>query len=278
MRKQNQILKILATVVMFGLGLLFITPLLWMISSSLKMNREVFSVNFRWIPEVLQWKNYTKVLTSKSIPMLIMFKNSFYLAVMDILGQVLFCSLAAYAFAIIPFKGKNVVFLLLLAATMIPGQATMIPKFIMFKWMGLYNTHAALIFPGWLSIGSIFLLRQFCMKLPRDLVEAARVDGASHFQIWLRIMLPLTKTALTSIAILAFIGSWNNFLGPLIYLTKKDLFTVSLGVNMYSSTGDADQINLVMAASTLAIAPILVFFTVCQKQFVEGIASSGVKG
>ena len=144
-------MKILATMIMLGVGMLFITPLLWMISSSLKMNREVFAVEFHWIPEVIQWKNYKTVLTSKSIPMMTMFWNSFYLAVVDILGQVLFCSLAAYAFAIIPFKGKDLVFLLLLAATMIPGQATMIPKFMMFKWMGLYNTHWSLILPGWLS-------------------------------------------------------------------------------------------------------------------------------
>lgn len=271
-------MKILATMIMLGVGMLFITPLLWMISSSLKMNREVFAVEFHWIPEVIQWKNYKTVLTSESIPMMTMFWNSFYLAVVDILGQVLFCSLAAYAFAIIPFKGKDLVFLLLLAATMIPGQATMIPKFMMFKWMGLYNTHWSLILPGWLSIGSIFLLRQFNMKIPRDLVEAARVDGASHFQIWLRIMIPLTKTALTSIAILAFINSWDNFLGPLIYLTKKELFTVSLGVNMYSAGSDSDRMHLVMAASTLSILPILLFFAICQKQFVEGIATSGVKG
>ena len=278
MKKQNQKVKVLSTVIMLALGLLFLLPLLWMISSSLKMNREVFALDFQWIPDELQWKNYRKVLTSKSIPMLSMFKNSIYISVLEIIGQVIVSSMAAYAFAIIPFKGKNALFIMLLCAMMVPSQATMIPKFMLFKWMGLYNTHTALIIPGWLGISSIFMLRQFYMKIPRDLVEAARVDGANHWQIWLKVMMPLTKAALTSIAIIAFINSWNNFLGPLIYLTKKDLFTVSLGVNMYNSTGDSDQINLVMAASTLSIAPILVFFTICQKQFVEGITSSGVKG
>lgn len=277
MKKKKTLQKVLLTAVLLAVGLLFLTPLLWMISSSLKMNKDVFALEFQWIPDEPKWNNYVKVLTSRGIPMLTMFKNSLYLAVMNMIGEILLCSMAAYAFAIIPFKGKNAVFLMLLAAMMVPGQATMIPKFMLFNWMGLYNNHWALILPSWLGISTIFMLRQFYMKVPKDLVEAARMDGASHFKIWMKVMLPLTKSAMTSVAILGFIGTWNDFMGPLIYLVDKDLFTVSLGINLYATDG-SDTVNLIMAASTLSIIPIVIFFTAAQKQFIEGITSGAVKG
>ena len=206
-----------------------------------------------------------------------MIKNSLVLATATIVGQLLVSSLAAYAFACIDFKGKNIVFIMLLGAMMIPSQATLIPRFTLFNSMGLYNTHWALLLPSWFSVSAVFLLRQFYQKIPRDLVEAAVIDGAGHFRIWWQIMMPLTKTAMVSLTILAFIGSWNDFLTPLIFLTDKDLFTVSLGINLYNSM-EQDLINKVMAAATVGTVPVILIFSIFQKQFVEGITTSGIKG
>lgn len=276
MRKKI-IIKLLLTVLLAIIGALFLLPLLWMISSSLKTGMTVFSPNFKWIPENPRWQNYMTVLTSKSKPLLIMYKNSLVIAALTIIGQVFTSSLSAYVFAKIHFKGKNIIFMLLLASMMIPSQATIIPRFVMFQAMGLYNTHTALILPAWFSVSTIFLLRQFYQKIPDDLVEAARIDGAGHSIIWARIMLPLTKTAMVSLVILTFIATWNDFLTPLVFLTDKSLFTVSLGVNLYTST-DSDSAHLIMTAATLAIVPVIILFASLQKYFIEGIVTSGLKG
>ena len=271
MKHTNIRRKVITTVILLAVGILFLLPLLWMISSSLKPGSD-----FTWIPSKFVWKTYEQVLTSKSVPFLNMIKNSLVLATATIVGQLLVSSLAAYAFACIDFKGKNIVFIMLLGAMMIPSQATLIPRFTLFNSMGLYNTHWALLLPSWFSVSAVFLLRQFYKKIPRDLVEAAVIDGAGHFRIWWQIMMPLTKTAMVSLTILAFIGSWNDFLTPLIFLTDKDLFTVSLGINLYNSM-EQDLINKVMAAATVGTVPVILIFSIFQKQFVEGITTSGIK-
>ena len=276
MKHTNIRRKVITTVILLAVGILFLLPLLWMISSSLKPGSEVCSTNFTWIPSKFVWKTYEQVLTSQSVPFLNMIKNSLVLATATIVGQLLVSSLAAYAFACIDFKGKNIVFIMLLGAMMIPSQATLIPRFTLFNSMGLYNTHWALLLPSWFSVSAVFLLRQFYKKIPRDLVEAAVIDGAGHFRIWWQIMMPLTKTAMVSLTILAFIGSWNDFLTPLIFLTDKDLFTVSLGINLYNSM-EQDLINKVMAAATVGTVPVILIFSIFQKQFVEGITTSGIK-
>ena len=276
MKHTNIRRKVITTVILLAVGILFLLPLLWMISSSLKPGSGVFSTDFTWIPSKFVWKTYEQVLTSKSVPFLNMIKNSLVLATATIVGQLLVSSLAAYAFACIDFKGKNIVFIMLLGAMMIPSQATLIPRFTLFNSMGLYNTHWALLLPSWFSVSAVFLLRQFYKKIPRDLVEAAVIDGAGHFRIWWQIMMPLTKTAMVSLTILAFIGSWNDFLTPLIFLTDKDLFTVSLGINLYNSM-EQDLINKVMAAATVGTVPVILIFSIFQKQFVEGITTSGIK-
>lgn len=178
MKHTNIRRKVITTVILLAVGILFLLPLLWMISSSLKPGSEVFSTNFTWIPSKFVWKTYEQVLTSKSVPFLNMIKNSLVLATATIVGQLLVSSLAAYAFACIDFKGKNIVFIMLLGAMMIPSQATLIPRFTLFNSMGLYNTHWALLLPSWFSVSAVLLLRQFYKKIPRDLVEAAVIDGA----------------------------------------------------------------------------------------------------
>lgn len=277
MKHTNILRKLIPTAFLIVIGLIFLLPLLWMISSSLKPSSEVFSTNFSWIPSKFVWKTYNQILTSTTVPFVRMTGNSFYIAAAEIFGQLLLSSLAAYAFACINFKGKNIVFIMLLCAMMIPSQATLITRFTLFKAMGLYNTHLALILPSWFSVSAVFLLRQFYQKIPKDLIEAAVVDGLGHLRIWRTIMIPLTKTAMVSLIILEFIGSWNNFLTPLIFLTDKKLFTVSLGINLYMST-EKDLVNKVMAAATLGTVPVIMIFSIFQKQFVEGITTSGIKG
>lgn len=265
------------TVFLVAFGLLFISPLFWMISSSLKGPLEVFSVPFRWIPDTPRWDNYIRIWTDDTIPFLLMYYNSLKIALLSIFGQVMVSSLAAYAFAKMNFKGKHVVFMLFLASMMIPSQVTIIPQFMLFHRMGLYNTHWAVISPVWFNVTSIFLFRQFYMAIPNDLMESAKIDGANHLYIWSRIILPLTKPPMISVVILAFISSWDSYLQPLIFLVSRELYTVALGVNFYY-TAEAQQFNLTMAAATSSIIPVLFLFIFCQRYFVEGITKTGIKG
>lgn len=258
-------------------SLLFILPLVWMVLASLKTAPEVFSYPFRWLPKVPQWGNYATIWLTGEISMLRAFYNSFYIVVFSIAGSLAVASLAAYAFAKISFKGKNFVFLLFLSSMMIPGQVTIIPRFMLFKTVGLYNSLWAIILPSWFAATEIFMLRQFFLSLPNDLMEAAKIDGAGHLRIFAQIMLPLTKAAMVSLVILAFIGSWNEYLSPLIFLAKTEKFTVAQAIRWYM-LDEAKLHNLTMAAATSSIVPVVILFVTCQKYFIEGIATAGVKG
>jgi multiple sugar transport system permease protein len=248
-----------------------------MISSSLKMPLEVFKYPVEWIPKTFRWENYRVVWTDPAMPFTRLYLNSLSIAIFGLAGRLVFSSLAAYAFAKLKFKGKNLVFMCLLGTMMIPGEVTVIPKFVLFNTIGLYNNLWAVIIPDWYSVTAIFLLRQFYMGLPNDLFDAALVDGAGHWRIWGRIVMSLTKPALISLAILGFIGSWNDYFTPMIFLIKKNLYTVSLGIQAYL-LNEAQEYNLTMAAATSAIVPIVLLFIIGQRYFVEGIATTGVKG
>ena len=247
-----------------------------MLSSSLKTGPEVFAKDFTWLPKVFQWENYVRIWTDSKVPFWKLYLNSLTVSVVGTLGQLLLSSLAGYALAKLRFRGKNFVFLLMMITMMIPGQATIIPRYMMFFSVGLYDTLWALILPSFFSISSIFLLRQFYLGLPNDLMEAARVDGGSNFQIWSRILLPLTKPAMVTVTVLGFISSWNEYLSALIFLPSNKNYTVSLGVQYWMQM--TDEYNLMMAAAAGTILPIIVLFIVTQKYFVESIATTGVKG
>ena len=277
MKKKETRNAIIKTVIVGLLALLFISPLIWMVSASLKPTTEVFATPFRLIPETIRWDNYAKVWTDDTVSMVQAYLNTFKIVIISTLGQIAIASLAAYAFAKINFRGKNLIFLMFLSSMMIPTQVTFIPRFMLFKTMNLYNTHWSIILPTLFGATSIFMLRQFYMGLPNDLMEAAKIDGAGHFRIFLQIMMPLTKSAMITLVVLAFIASWNEYLSPLIFLTKEHLFTVSQAIRWYLQD-DLKRYELVMAASTSAILPVVVLFITCQKYFVEGIATSGVKG
>lgn len=276
MKKKRSIVKIINTIWVGALAILFLIPLVWMLSSSIKAGHEVFALNFKWIPDVIRWENYTTVWFHNEVPFWKLYFNSFKISVLGTAGQLLVSSAAGYALAKIAFKGKNLVFILFLVTMMIPAQALIIPRYILFDTIGLYGTHWALITQVWFSVTSIFLLRQFYSTLPTDLMEAARLDGASHLDIWLKVMLPLTKTPMVTVIVLGFINSWNEYLNALIFLPTYNLYTVSQGVQFFLHL--TDDYNYMMAAASSAIIPIIILFLFTQKYFIESIATTGVKG
>ena len=269
--------KLVLTVLVGALAMLFLMPLLWMFSSALKTPMQVFENPFRWIADRLHWENFLEVWSNADVPFWKAFVNSLIISVTSVVGQLIVASLAAYAFAKIEFKGRNFVFMLMLMTMMIPVQALVIPRFMLFHTMGLYDTLWCIIIPNFFNVTSIFLLRQFYMSLPNDLVDAALIDGAGHFRIWAQVMMPLTKNGLISAAILAFINSWNEYLNPLIFLPSSENYTVALAIRWYLND-TAREYNLMMTAAASSIIPIIILYVSSQKYFEDGVAASGVKG
>lgn len=274
---REKLIKLLKTVVFMAIGVAFLLPLLWMISASLKTPAEIFAKEFHWFPETPRWDNYAAVWNNENVSMARGYLNSIFICVISITVSLSLASLAAYAFAKIDFKGRNFVFMLFLSTMMIPVEVTMIPRFMVFNKIGLYNNLWAVILPHWFNASAIFLLRQFYLGLPNDLMEAAKIDGAGHGRIFLQIMLPLTKSALVSQCVLSFVSTWNEYLSPLIFLVKKNLYTISQVVQ-WTMMDEMDRTDLTMAAATCAVIPVIVVFFFCQRFFIEGIATSGVKG
>lgn len=276
MKKKRISVRVFNTIWVTAVGILFLVPLLWMVSSSLKLAPDVFSQNFRWIPDKIQWSNYLQIWFHDKVPFWRLYCNSLFITVFSTAGQLIVSSMAGYALAKIEFKGRDILFVTILITMMIPAQALIIPRFVLFKSVGLYNTHWALILPAWFNVTSIFLLKQFYMGLPGDLMEAAKVDGASHFQIWWKVMLPLTKPALVTSTVLAFINSWNEYLNAIVFLPEAVNYTVAQGIQYWLAM--SDEYNLMMAAAASAIIPVVILFLFTQKYFVESIATTGVKG
>jgi ABC-type glycerol-3-phosphate transport system permease component len=238
---------------------------------------EVFIFPPRFLPEEIQWRNYPDALTA--VPFGRYALNTLLLAVGRIIGIVISCSLVAFAFSRLRWKGRDVLFFVLLATLMIPAEITLIPQYILFSKLGWVNTYLPLIVPAYFADNAffVFLLRQFFMTIPRDLDDAARIDGASYFGVYRQIILPLSKPALTAIGIFAFQNNWNSFLGPLIYLQDRDLFTVGLGLSLFQEEFYT-RWTLLMAASVAVMIPVLVVFFVLQRRFVQGITFTGMKG
>jgi multiple sugar transport system permease protein len=255
--------------------LFMLVPYIWMLSSSLKLNKDVFTFPMQWIPETPRWQNYADIWTR--IPLGKFIYNTAKLSIIVTVLQLFTSSFAAYAFSKLRFKGRNALFLGYIATIAIPWQAYMVPQFILMRSMGLNNTHLAIILLQAFSAFGVFLMRQFYQGIPDELCEAARIDGLSEYGIWARIMLPLSKPALSTLLIFTFVSTWNDFLGPMIYLTKTELKTIQIGLRMFISQYSAEY-GLIMAASVISIIPVLIVFLTLQKYFVQGIASSGIKG
>ncbi|MDI3508145.1 MAG: multiple sugar transport system permease protein [Clostridiales bacterium] len=265
---------ILHTILILGSAAMII-PFLWMISTSLKDFGQVFIIPPKWIPDPIMWSNYPNAWNA--LPFGNAYLNSIKIAVIVVTVQLLTASMAAYAFSKLKFKGREVLFTIFLATMMIPGQVTMIPTFILMKYLGWIDTHLPLIVPGALfSAFGVFLLRQFMMSLPKELDEAAIMDGANHWTIYWRISLPLIVPAMTALGIFTFMGTWNNFMGPLIYLNTPEKFTVPMLLNQFKGQYITDW-TLMMAASAIAIIPVLIIYLIGQRYIIEGIALTGMK-
>ena len=255
--------------------IVMLLPFAWMLSASLKLDRDVFAFPIEWIPSHPRWQNYVDIWTK--IPLALFIYNTSKLTIIVTLLQLLTSSFAAYAFAKLHFPYKNTLFLGYIATIAMPWQVYMVPQFLLMREFGLNNTHLALICLQAFTAFGVFLMRQFYMSIPTELCEAARIDGMNEYQIWAKIMLPLSKPALSTLTIFTFVTTWNDFLGPMIYLTKTELKTIQIGLRMFISQYSAEY-GLIMAASVVALIPVLVVFLALQRFFVEGVASSGLKG
>ena len=258
------------------LSVSFILPFYWLVATSLKPDAQVFQSPPAWVPHPVMWKNYPKALTY--VPFARYLVNTLVICAISVLGLVFSSSLVAYSFSKIRWPGRNIAFFILLSTMMLPGQVTMIPVFGIFKSLHWVDTIKPLVVPAFFgSAFFVFLLRQFFMSIPLELSDSARIDGCSEFDIYWRIVLPLAKPALATVALFTFIGSWNDFLGPLIYLNDDTKYTLSLGLQQFVSQHGAEW-SMLMAASTVMTAPIVILFFFAQKTFIQGITLTGIKG
>lgn len=276
-KNKKRIDKAVIYVLLIAGSILCVLPLFWMVRSSFMTNVEIFMIPIRWIPKKFQWKNYRDVFTT--LPFLTYYANSLKLVFFVVTGAVLTSSLCAYGLSRVNWRGRNIVFACIMGSMMLPAAVTIIPTFLMFRKIGLTNSLLPLIIPAWLGGGAfyIFLLRQFFMSIPRDMDEAAYIDGATHFQIYSRIILPLTKPALVVVGMFAFMNTWNDFLGPLIYLNSDKKYTVALGLQLFIGSYRAEW-QLMMAAACLVVIPAIIVFMIGQRYLIEGITMTGVKG
>ncbi len=321
-RQHEKITKVILYTVLIFVSLLILVPFAWMLSSSLKLDKDVFVVPIQWIPKDPQWENYIKIWTK--IPLATFVVNTAKLTLIVTLLQLFTSSFAAYAFAKLNFRYKNLLFLAYVATIAVPWQVYMVPQFMMMRSFGLNDTHLAIIClqafsafgvfmmrqfyqgipdelceaaridgmseyqiygkimlplakPQAFSAFGVFMMRQFYQGIPDELCEAARIDGMSEYQIYGKIMLPLAKPALSTLTIFTFVNTWNDFLGPLIYLKTESKKTLQIGLRMFIGQNSSEY-GLIMAASVLSLIPVLIVFLALQKYFVEGIAATGVKG
>lgn len=274
-KRQHQVIMVVIYAILIIVAFLMLIPFVWMLSASFKMNKDVFSFPIEWIPSNPRPQNYEDIWTK--IPLATFIFNTAKLTIIVTLLQLFTSSFAAYAFAKLKFRGKKILFLGYIATIAVPWQAYMVPQFMMMRSWGLNNTHLAIICLQAFSAFGVFLMKQFYEGVPSELCEAARIDGLTEYGIWWRIMLPLSKPALATLTIFTFVSTWNDFLGPMIYLTKTELKTIQIGLRMFISQYSAEY-GLIMAASVIALIPVLVVFLSLQKYFVQGVASAGVKG
>jgi multiple sugar transport system permease protein len=275
MHRALRILRsILTHAVLYALALATVAPFLWMVLTSFKDLGDILAYPPRWWPEHFQIENYVGAF--QAAPFGRYYFNSILVALAVTGGQIVTCSLAAYAFARLQFRGRDILFYLFLGTMMIPGQVTMIPSFLMLHWLGWIDSYAALIVPGLASAFGTFLLRQFFLSIPRDLEDAASIDGCSRFGVLWRIILPLSRPALATLAVFTFMGVFNDFLWALVVVSSEEMKTVQLGLAIFRDRYQTDWGQL-MAASVTATLPILLVFFFAQKYFIRGITLSGLK-
>ncbi|MDE6944070.1 MAG: carbohydrate ABC transporter permease [Lachnospiraceae bacterium] len=281
-RLSKGMLRLFWTVVLGLLAVTMITPFIWMLSASMKLPLDVMKLPIEWIPKYFYPDNYLKVWNiagkgARDYHFGVAYANSLKIALINVTGAVITSTLAGYAFAKIKFTGRNILFLFYLATMMIPSQVTLIPKFVMFNKMGLMGTHLTLILPGIITITGTFLMRQYFMQIPDELRESARVDGANEYVIWARIMVPIAKPSMASLAIVVFLWNWNSYLEPLVFLSNWRMYTIPLALTNFIEES-VTEYNLVMAAASSALLPAFAVFLLGQKFLVKGLVSGAVKG
>lgn len=267
--------KIIMYVLLILMAAIMLIPFIWMLSSSLKLEKDVFSFPIQWIPADPQWENYKEIWNR--VPLITGFWNSTKLTVCTTILQLVTSSFAAYAFAKLEFKGRDTIFMLYVMTIAIPWQVYMVPQYKMMTIFGLTDSHLGIILMHAFTATGVFLMRQFFMGIPTELLEAARIDGLSEYGIWARIMVPLSKPAVATLCITSFVFEWNDFMGPLIYLSTASKKTVQLMLRLFN-TQYSSNYALIMAAATVALIPVLILFIFLQRYFVEGVATSGIKG
>lgn len=274
--KKKILSKVAIYIVVIAVAIAFFSPLLWMVGTSLKEPTEIFSTDSGLFPKMAKWGNYLDMFNRLHFSVYL--KNTLITSVIPTFAQLIAAPLAAYSISLVPWKGKKILFPLILFTMMIPSQVTQIPLYGIWSNLKLTNTFVPLILPAFFgSAYYIFLLRQFMAGLPKSLIEAAKIDGASQFRILYQIIYPLCKPVLVTVGLLSFMGSWNELMGPLIYLFDGDKYTLALGLQRFLSTNAGKQWNLLMAASTVFTAPIVVLFFFGQKYFIQGIVTTGIK-
>jgi len=266
---------VLSHLALIALGVFFFLPFYWLVLTSLKSDQEVFKMPPVWVPKELLWGNFVRAVNY--VPFFTYVQNTVLISVLSVVGSVASSSLVAYSFARIRWPGRDALFLILLATMMLPGQVTLIPVFAIFRSLGWVDTIKPLVAPHFLGTAFyIFMLRQFFMTIPFELSDAARMDGCTEWDIYRRVILPLSRPALATVGLFTFINAWNDFLGPLIYLNDERKATLSLGLQQFVSQHGAEW-SLLMAASTLMTLPIIVLFFFAQRTFIQGITLTGVK-
>ena len=265
---------ILYVLLIFGCAIMLL-PFIWMISASLKAEADVFTYPIQWIPSNPHWKNYAQIW--ERVPLLTGFKNSVFLTICTMVLQITTSSLAAYSFAKLEFKGRSILFLAYVTTIAIPWQVYMVPQYVMMSGWGLTDSLLGIIIMHAFTAFGVFMMRQFYMGIPNELLEAARIDGLSEYGIWARIMIPLSKPAVATLAITSFVFEWNDFMGPRIYLSSQDKMTLQLVLRLFNTQYSSNYAQM-MAAATVALIPVFILFIFLQKYFVQGVATSGLKG
>lgn len=274
-RKKIEIGKLILYVVLSFGAIIMVLPFVWTVLSSLKNMGQTFAYPVKILPNPVVWENYPESLAA--LPFGRAYWNSFYIAAIVVIFQLLTATMAGYSFAKLKFKGNEIVFILFLATMMVPSQVTMIPLFLIMKNIGLLGSHMSLILPAALfNAFGVFLMRQFIAGLPDELEEAAIIDGASVPQIFVRIIIPLVKPSMAAFGIFVFLGQWNSFMYPLIFLNKTETFTVPLLLNFFKGTYATDY-PLLMAGTVISVVPVLIVYLFFQKQIIQGIAITGMK-
>ena len=273
--KKKVINRIIIQIIVILGAIVFIFPFLWLVSTSLKPDEQIFALPPKLIPNPVQWENYTRMF--KYFPFSRFFGNSVYITFMTLVGVLFSCPLVAFSFAKLRWPGRDLLFLVLLSTMMLPPQVTMVPVYLLFRELGWIDTFRPLWVPAWFgSAFYIFLLRQFFLTIPRELEEAARIDGCSFPRMYVQIMLPLIKPALATTAIFTFMGAWNDFMGPLIYINSTEKFPLSLGLRLFQ-TQFGGEWAMMMAASVIMVLPLIIMFIAFQRYFIQGIVLTGLK-